>query len=62
VDGAKRGEKEYACKVLNIGYQNRIGWGFSYRISDTGRDIGDTRAYRAFISDTIYNEILITKS
>ena len=28
-----------------------------YRISG---DIGDTRAYRAFMSDTIYNEILIT--
>jgi len=25
-------------------------------------DIGDTCAYRAFISDTIYNEILIIKS
>jgi len=49
VDGAKRGEKEYACKVLNIGYQNRIGWGFSYRISDTGRDIGDTLTYQTFI-------------
>ena len=35
---------------------------FSYRISDIGGDIGDTRAYRSFISDTIYNEILITKS
>ena len=36
--------------------------GFSYRISDIGGDIGDTRAYRAFILDNIYNEILITKS
>ena len=36
--------------------------GFSYRILDIGRDIGDTRAYRAFISDTVYNEILITKN
>ena len=35
---------------------------FSYQISDVGRDIGDTRAYQAFISNTIYNEILITKS
>ena len=35
---------------------------FSYRISDIGGDIKDTRAYRAFILDTIYNEILITKS
>ena len=54
----------FSClsKVLNIGYQNRIGWRFSYRISDIGGDIGDTRAYRAFISDTIYNEILIIKS
>jgi len=34
--------------------------GFSYQISDIGGDIGDTRAYRAFILDTIYNEILIT--
>ena len=30
--------------------------------SDIGGDIGDTRAYRSFISDTIYNEILITKN
>ena len=34
--------------------------GLSYQISDIGGDIGDTRAYRVFISDTIYNEILIT--
>jgi len=47
-------------KVLNIGYRDRIGWGFF--ISDIGGDIGDTRAYQAFILDTIYNEILITKS
>jgi len=50
------------CNVLNIGYRDRIGWGFSYRISDIGRDIRDTCAYWAFISDIIYNEILITKS
>ena len=50
------------AKVLNIGYRNRIGWGFSYRISDIGGDIEGTRAYRAFIFDTIYNEILIIKS
>ena len=31
-------------------------------ISDIGGDIGDMRAYRAFILDTIYNEILLTKS
>ena len=31
-------------------------------ISNIGEDIGDTRAYQAFISGTIYNEILITKS
>jgi len=31
---------------------------FPYQILD----IGDTRTYRAFISDTIYNKILITKS
>ena len=31
-------------------------------ISDTGRDIEDTRAYQAFILDSIYNKILITKS
>ena len=49
-------------KVLNIGYRNRIGWGFSYQILDIGGDIGDTRAYRAFILDTIYNEILTIKS
>ena len=36
--------------------------GFSYRISDIGGDIGDVPAYLVFISDTIYNEILITKS
>ena len=46
--------------VLNIGYRDRIGWGFL--ISDIGGDIGDTRAYWTFISDTIYNEILLTKS
>ena len=53
---------QIAIKVLNIGYRDRIGWWFSYRISDIRGDIGDTHAYRAFISDTIYNEILITKS
>jgi len=49
-------------KVLNIGYRDRIGWGFF--ISDIGyqEDIGDTSAYWAFISDTIYNELLITKT
>jgi len=47
-------------KVLNIGYRDRIGWGFF--ISDIGGDIGDTRANRPFISDTIYYEILIIKS
>ena len=36
--------------------------GFSYQISNIGGDIGNMRAYRAFILDTIYNEILITKS
>ena len=45
-------------KVLNIGYQDHIGWGFF--VSDIGGDIGDTR--RAFILDIIYDEILITKS
>ena len=49
-------------KVINIGHWDRIGWSFSYRISDIGGDIWDARAYRASISDTIYNEILITKS
>ena len=49
-----------SCKILNLGYRDRIGWGFF--ISDIEGDIGDTCAYRAFISDTIYNEILITKS
>ena len=29
-------------------------------ISDIGGDIGDMRAYRAFVSDTIYNEILMS--
>ena len=53
MDGAKRGEKEYACKVLNIGYQNRIGWGFSYRISDIGRDIGDTHISDVHIGHNI---------
>jgi len=53
---------QYSTKVLNIGYWDRIGWGFF--ISDIGYrgDIRDTRAYQAFISDTIYYEILITKS
>ena len=49
-------------KVLTIGYRDCIGWCFSYQILDIGGDIWDTRAYRAFILDTIYNEILITKS
>jgi len=31
-------------------------------ISDIGGDIEDTRAYWTFMSDTIYNKILITKS
>ena len=50
----------FICKYQGSKYRisgsYRMG-GFSYRISD----IGDTRAYRAFILDTIYNEILITK-
>ena len=33
---------------------------FSYQISDSREYIGDS-AYRAFISDILYNEILITK-
>ena len=41
-------------KVLDIGYRVRIGWGFF--ISDIGGDIGDTRAYRAFILDIIYDD------
>jgi len=45
-----------------IGHWDRIGWGFSYQISDIRGDIGDTCALRVFISDIIYNEILITKS
>jgi len=49
-------------KVLNIRYRIELDRGFSYRISDIGGDIGDTRTYQAFILDTIYNEILITKS
>ena len=49
-------------KVLNIGIGIVSDGRFSYRISDIGGDIGDTRAYRVFISDTMYNEILITKS
>ena len=53
-------ELKFLYKVLNIRYRNRIGWGVF--ISDIGGDIGDTRAYRSFISDTIYNEILIIKS
>ena len=52
--------ERYWNKVLNIGYQNRIVWGFF--ISDIGGDIGDMRAYWAFISDTIYNEILVIRS
>ena len=45
-------------KVLNIGYQNRIEWGFFIS------DIGYRERYRgyAFILDAIYNEILIIKS
>ena len=45
-------------KVLNIGYRDRIGWGF---LIDIGGDIGDMRACQTFIPNTIYNEILITK-
>jgi len=44
-------------KVLNIGYRDDgivSDGSFSYQISDIGRDIGDMRAYRTFISDTIY--------
>jgi len=50
-----------AIRVLNIGYRVHIRGKFSH-ISDIGGDIRDTCAYRAFISDTIYKEILITKS
>ena len=49
-----------SIKVLNIGYWDCIVWGFF--ISDIGGDIGDKLAYRAFILEAIYNEILITKS
>jgi len=45
---------------LDIG--NVSDGGFSYGISDIGGDIGDTPAYRAFILDTMYNEILIIKN
>jgi len=52
----------YVCiKVLNIRYRDRIGWGFF--ILDIGyRGRYRRRAYWVFILDTIYNEILITKS
>jgi len=36
--------------------------GFSNQLSDIGGNIGDTCTDRAFISDTFYNKILITKS
>jgi len=49
-------------KVLNIDIGIISDGSFSYRISGIGGDIGDMRAYRTFISDTIYNEILIIKS
>ena len=49
-----------SSKVLNIRYRDHIGCGFF--ISDIGGDVGVTRAYQAFISNTIYNEILITKN
>ena len=45
------GEFVEVIKVLNIGYWDRIRWGFF--ILDIGGDIRDTRAYRAFVSDTI---------
>lgn len=47
-------------KVLNIEY-----WDYIKRevfILDIGRDIGDMHKYRMFISDTIYNVILIIKN
>ena len=49
-------------KVLNIKFRDRIGCGFFKLVSDIGGDIMDMRAYRVFISDTIYNGILITKN
>lgn len=47
-------------KVLNIEY-----WDYIKRevfILDIGRDIGDMHKCRMFISDTIYNVILIIKN
>ena len=49
-------------KVLNIRYRDRIGWDFFISDIEYRRRYRDTRAYRVFISDTIYYEILITKS
>ena len=54
---------DVVSKVLNIGYQDCIGW-WGFFISDIGYR-GRYRGYArisAFISNTLYNEILITKS
>jgi len=56
----------FIARVVAIN-SGAIYQGSKYRISELYQmgvfhNIGDTRTYRAFISDTIYNEILITKS
>ena len=51
-------ERQYHGSKYQISGSYRMG---VFHI-DIGGDIGDTHAYRAFISDTIYNEILITNS
>jgi len=59
----KNGESSWQGSKYQISGSYRMGvFHIGYQISDIGGDIGDTRAYRASISDTIYNKILITKS
>jgi len=51
-------------RIIGQGSKYQISGSYSMEvfISDIGGDIGDTRTHRTFILDTIYNEILITKS
>ena len=52
------------CLLSDQGSKYRISGSYQMMvfISDIVGDIGDTRTFRAFISNTVNNEILITKS